>query len=87
MAIAGDPADNTLLASFIGEEFCGTWELRVSDGAGADSGSLNTWCLLPPPNVIPDPPGVPSTTIVGVIVTALLLFGTSTYLRRRRATD
>jgi hypothetical protein len=46
------------------------------------------WCLLPgSPNVIPDPPDpVPSTSIVGMIATTLLLLGTGTYVLRRRAT-
>jgi len=40
---------NDPLASFIGEDLSGTWRLNVSDNAGADTGALNQWCLIPTP--------------------------------------
>ena len=82
LVIAGDPADNTLMASFSGEDLCGTWKLRVSDGAGADSGSLNGWCL-----VSGEPPGVLATNHTGIIVLgALLLLGSTYFVIRQRQT-
>ncbi len=80
--IPGDPPRPQLLTQFEGLELCGTWELNVADRGGADVGGVFGWCLLPDP-----PDDVPSTTIVGVIVTTLLLLGTSGYVLRRRATD
>lgn len=38
---------NQALAGFIGEDIGGTWRLNVSDNAGADTGTLNEWCLVP----------------------------------------
>ena len=43
---------NQPLAGFIGEDLSGTWRLNVSDNAGADTGTLNEWCLIPS---VPDP--------------------------------
>ncbi|MCB8943212.1 MAG: proprotein convertase P-domain-containing protein [Ardenticatenaceae bacterium] len=45
--VGGDPADNGLLTAFDGEDLAGEWELRVSDNAAGDSGTLQSWCLLP----------------------------------------
>ena len=33
------------LTQFAGESSNGTWNLRVSDNAGADVGQLNEWCI------------------------------------------
>ncbi|MCH2142100.1 MAG: proprotein convertase P-domain-containing protein [Phycisphaerales bacterium] len=33
------------MSDFVGEVVTGTWTLRVSDNAGADTGSLNSWTL------------------------------------------
>lgn len=35
------------LSAFDGADLAGTWTLNVSDRAGGDTGSLNSWCLLP----------------------------------------
>lgn len=35
------------LDGFSGENLQGTWELTVSDNAGQDTGTLNSWCMLP----------------------------------------
>ncbi|MCB9141397.1 MAG: proprotein convertase P-domain-containing protein [Anaerolineales bacterium] len=43
----GDPASSSLLAAFDGEDLSGDWTLTVSDNAGADTGTLNEWCLVP----------------------------------------
>lgn len=34
------------LSVFDGEDFSGTWVLRVSDNVGGDDGVLNQWCLI-----------------------------------------
>ena len=82
LVIAGDPADNTLMASFTGEDFCGTWELRATDGAGADTGSLLEWCLINKA-----PPGVTASNHTGIIVLgALLLLGSTYFVIRQRQT-
>ena len=90
--IGGDPPDDTLMATWDGEDLCGTWTLTVADAAGGDSGFIEQWCLIPGP---PDQPndgggdgggdgGVPSTTSAGVIAMILLLLGAGAYLLRRR---
>ncbi len=38
---------NQPLAGFNGESLAGTWRLTVLDGAGGDTGTLQSWCLLP----------------------------------------
>jgi subtilisin-like proprotein convertase family protein len=45
--VGGDPANTSLLATFDGETFDGDWTLTVSDHAGADTGTLAEWCLVP----------------------------------------
>ncbi|MFB9067280.1 proprotein convertase P-domain-containing protein [Pseudofulvimonas gallinarii] len=35
------------LSAFNGQSLAGTWTLNVSDNAGGDTGTLNSWCLLP----------------------------------------
>ncbi len=45
--VGGDPADNSLLATFDGQEITGQWRLHVTDHAAGDTGALNHWCLLP----------------------------------------
>lgn len=44
-----DPAysPNQPLSTFSGVSLAGTWRLTVSDNAGADTGTINEWCLLP----------------------------------------
>ena len=47
---------NQTLAAFNGEALAGTWRLTVSDAAGGDTGSLQSWCLMPvtgPLNTVP----------------------------------
>lgn len=44
--VGGDPANNTLMTAFDNEVFGGTWTLSVFDLVGADSGTLNEWCLI-----------------------------------------
>jgi len=85
LVIAGDPADNTLMASFAGEDFCGTWELRATDGAGGDLGSLLDWCLFNPPG--DGDTGVPASSRNGIIaLVGLLLLGSTYFMIRRRQT-
>ena len=45
--VGGDPADNSLLTAFDGQEITGQWRLHVTDHAAGDTGTLNHWCLLP----------------------------------------
>jgi len=47
--IGGDPANNSLLAAFAGEDINGTWTMTVSDNAGLDTGVMNEWCLVTTP--------------------------------------
>jgi len=82
--IAGDPGNNMLLGSFNSEDLCGTWELRVRDGAGADIGTLNGWCLLV--SDIGDPPVPASSRTAILVLGALLLLGSTYFLIRRRKT-
>jgi hypothetical protein len=44
-ALGGTLQPQEPLAAFAGENISGTWTLTVSDNAGADLGTLNTWCL------------------------------------------
>ncbi len=37
---------NNPLNAFDSENFGGTWTMTVSDNTGADTGTLNTWCLI-----------------------------------------
>ena len=84
--VGGDPANNTLMAAFAGEELCGDWQLRVTDGAGADTGQLNDWCLLGAGPGDGEPP-VPASSRTGIIaLVALLLLGSTFYMIRRRQT-
>lgn len=36
---------NNPLSAFDGQDLSGTWTVNVSDNAGADTGTLNNWCL------------------------------------------
>jgi len=47
--VGGDPANNSLLAAFAGEDISGTWTMTVSDNAGLDTGAMNEWCLVTTP--------------------------------------
>jgi len=38
---------NQPLATFAGEDLSGTWRLDISDNAGGDTGTLNSWCMRP----------------------------------------
>ena len=44
-AIAGVLLPNNPLSVFAGEDLAGTWTLTSEDLAGADTGTLNEWCL------------------------------------------
>nr|WP_314624415.1 proprotein convertase P-domain-containing protein [uncultured Noviherbaspirillum sp.] len=44
-----------LLSVFNGTDAFGTWTLRVSDAAGLDVGTLNTWGLDITPSQVPEP--------------------------------
>ncbi len=46
-AIGGTFSPSNPLSVFDGEDLAGTWTLNISDNAGADTGQLNEWCLLP----------------------------------------
>jgi len=45
--VGGSYQPAATLNSFNGENLSGTWQLQVSDRAGADLGTLNQWCLIP----------------------------------------
>lgn len=53
--IHGSFTPNNPLAAFDGQSIQGTWQLNVSDNAGADTGFLLRWCLIP--TVVPDGDG------------------------------
>ena len=85
LVIAGDPADNTLMASFTGEDFCGTWKLRATNGAGVEQGSLLEWCLFHSSG--DGDTGVPASSRNGIIaLVGLLLLGSTYFMIRRRQT-
>lgn len=46
--VGGDPANVTLMAAFDGENINGTWRLTVSDNAGGDTGTLDSWTIEEP---------------------------------------
>jgi lysyl endopeptidase len=52
--IGGEYFPNAPLAGFAGLPAGGDWRLTVSDNAGADTGTLNAWCLLPAVAGLPD---------------------------------
>ncbi|MCO5190544.1 MAG: proprotein convertase P-domain-containing protein [Anaerolineae bacterium] len=59
--INGTFSPNNALSAFDGENMNGSWTLSVSDAVGADSGTLNSWCLEatlggPSPTDTPVPP-------------------------------
>ena len=47
IAIEGIFSPNQPLDRFDGEDVSGDWQLRVSDRAGFDIGTLLEWCLMP----------------------------------------
>ncbi|MFK7887756.1 MAG: proprotein convertase P-domain-containing protein [Gammaproteobacteria bacterium] len=56
-ALGGMLMPEEALSAFAGENIGGTWTLNVSDNAGADTGSLDEWCLLPATAGGPDADG------------------------------
>ena len=44
-AISGNVIPNQLLSAFDGQSAAGVWTITVSDNAGQDTGTLNSWCL------------------------------------------
>jgi subtilisin-like proprotein convertase family protein len=48
-ALSGSATPNNPLTAFDGQSVAGTWSLNVSDRAGADTGTLTTWCLISTP--------------------------------------
>ncbi|MEM7083261.1 MAG: thrombospondin type 3 repeat-containing protein [Pseudomonadota bacterium] len=46
-ALAGVLSPNNPLSAFDGEDLSGSWTLNVSDNAGIDTGTMDTWCLIP----------------------------------------
>jgi len=82
--IGGDPPDDSLMATWDGEDICGEWTIHVVDDYGGDIGDLLQWCLIPGVDAGDGGEGdVPSTNGVGVIVAVLLLLGSSAYYLRR----
>ncbi|MEO1129591.1 MAG: proprotein convertase P-domain-containing protein [Planctomycetota bacterium] len=67
------------LADFNGEIAAGTWTLTVSDNAGADTGTLNSWALLIGSGAGGCPPvaGDIETEVPQNATTSLILDGTS----------
>jgi len=59
-AIGGFVQPQAALSAFIGEDLSGTWTLNANDNAGADTGQLNSVCLIPSVEVVdpcdPAPP-------------------------------
>ena len=43
----GPYTPNNPLSAFDGQAASGTWTLNASDRVGSDTGTLNTWCLIP----------------------------------------
>ena len=82
--LGGDPP-GPVMAVFDGKDLCGTWELRVTDGAGGDIGSLVEWCLL---EDVGSRPPVPASNRTAIFVLgALLLLGSTYFMIRRRQTS
>jgi len=73
------------LAAFSGETLGGTWTLAITDNAGGDSGTLNTWCIGEAPGGGGGEPPVPATSTWGVIALMALFLGVSLYFLRRRS--
>ena len=53
-AIAGTLRPEEPLSGFDGQNLAGTWTLTLSDNAGADTGTLDTWCVIPETAPLPD---------------------------------
>jgi hypothetical protein len=97
--IPGDPP-GPLLAAFNGEDQCGTWELNVADFFDGDTGVVFGWCVIfntpagddggddggGDDGGGDDGGGVPASTGIGIALLLLVLFGSSVYFLRRRAT-
>src|SRR6185295_14931004 len=45
-ALFGQPTPNNALSIFDGQPLAGTWSLAVGDGAGGDTGVLQSWCVV-----------------------------------------
>ena len=98
--IPGDPP-GPVLSVFNGLEQCGEWELFVEDHASPDPGVVFGWCLLfnteggddgggddgGDDGGGDDGGGVPASTGIGIALMLLIVFGTSVYFLRRRATN
>ncbi len=84
--VAGDPANPGLMAAnFDGTNFCGFWELRVTDGAGQDTGSLIDWCVSTSGDAGHPVPA--SNRIAIFVLGALLILGSTYFMIRRRQTS
>lgn len=87
--IPGDPA-GPVLANFDGEEFCGLWDLTVSDHAGGDLGTVFEWCLTSEGGSTDGGTDggddiVPASNNIGMFLMLILLVGSSVFFMRRRA--
>lgn len=85
-AIAGDltPSPDPL-SLFAGETKDGVWEMSVTDHAGGDTGSLNTWCVDNKPGNGDGGTGTPATSTWGVIALIALFMSVSVFYLRRRS--
>lgn len=45
VGIEGNTIPDTALSAYDGSEASGEWTLSITDDAGSDTGTLNTWCL------------------------------------------
>ncbi len=45
--INGTFQPNNPLSAFDSEDLSGTWTMTISDNVGQDTGTLNTWCIIP----------------------------------------
>ena len=76
------------LAAFIGEDPNGAWTLTITDNAGADTGTLNSWDLsMQTCRGLPQVTNVPTLSPVGLGLLVLVLAAVAgTALRRRYRT-
>jgi hypothetical protein len=87
-SIAGDLAPSPdALSAFAGESIGGDWTMHVSDNAGGDTGTLDTWCVdeTPGGDGGDGGTGTPATSTWGVIALIALFMSVSLFYLRRRS--
>ena len=78
--IVGTVSPNNPLSVFSGEDLAGTWILLAEDNVGADTGSLDQWCLAP--TQVPEP-GASLLLVSGI----LFMLGERTLRSRRPSSE